>query len=350
VIAAVVLLAVVVTAVVVAAGGDDRKGTVAGRRTGDVAQRAAKAAQRLAGIPALRYSGTFSSGGATMQAQVAVTKAGSASGSIAVDGEKADLVAVDGSTYLKAGRNFWRSHGGVTTNPEDYAGTWSRAPASSLDLDIPGLLSPSAVMRHLRGTGPQGSTAGIDVNGVPAAKATTSVGDFYVSATGEPKFLRMQATGTRPYQFDVSELTAADVDGLFTELRAKVNNLTGALDPGAPFGFPGGLKFSGCGPSGCTVKYTVANESKAPVRAMIKATIRAGGRDLGSCTGSRTLQASGKGDLGCRVTSSGWKSWVRWARSTPGTHRYEAKAQVIGQRPSDVGPLLAKIDQERQGA
>jgi hypothetical protein len=350
VIAAVVLLVIVITAVVVATGGDDRKGTVAGKGTGNAAERAAKAAQRLAGIRGLRYNGTFSSGGTTMQAQIAVTRAGSASGSITVDGEKADLVAVDGSTYLKAGRNFWRSHGGVTTNPEDYAATWSRAPESSLDLDIPGVLSPNAVMRNLRATGPQGSTARTDVNGVPAVKATTPQGDFYVSATGEPKLLRIQASGTRTHQFDVSELTAADVDGLFTELRTKVKNLTEVLDPGVRFSFTGGLKFSGCGPSGCTVKYTVTNESQAAVQAVIKATIRAGGRDLGSCTGSQALQPDGKADLRCRVTSGGWKAWVRWARSTPGTHRYEAKAQVIGQNRPDVGPLLAKIEQERRGA
>ncbi|MCW2903920.1 MAG: hypothetical protein JWO67_6185 [Streptosporangiaceae bacterium] len=356
VIGAVVLLALAGVGVAVAvSGGDAKKNTSAGKKADSTAGQAGKAAQHLATVPALRYNGSFSSGGSAMQAQISVTKAGSASGSVTVDGDKADLVAVDGSTYVKASRSFWRSHGGVTANPEDYADRWSRAPASALDLDVEGVLSPSVLMRQLQTATPQPAGAKADVNGAPAAKVTTSQGDYYVSTAEPHKVLRIQGAGTKPYQFDVTELASAELGSLFTDLRDKVKNLTGAPDPGARFVPVGRLKFSNCGDGGCTVRYTVASVSlggNPSVRAVMKATINGSGRDLGSCTAGRNVASAKNVDLSCTVKSAGWKSWVRWARSTPGSHRYEAKARVLAEAVSaaDVNGLLSKIDQERQGA
>jgi hypothetical protein len=357
VIGAVVLLLIVAAgvAVAVSGGGDKKKKTTATESTSDTAGLAGKAAQNLAAAPALRYSGSFSSGGATMQAQLSVTKAGSASGSITVGGDKADLVVVDGSTYLKAGKTFWRSHGGVTSNPEDYADRWSRAPSSTLDLDIKAILAPGSLVQRLQAAGPQPTSGTEDVNGAPATKVTTPDGDFYVSTSQPYKVLRVQSSGADTYQFDVAELSAADVTALFTTLRGNVKKLTGALDPGVRFLPSGSLKFSNCGSSGCTLKYSVTSVSlsgDSSVRAVLKATIRASNRDLGSCTDTRNVGSAKKLDLSCTVRSGGWKSWVRWARSTPGSHRYEAKARVVAEAVSvsDVNGLLAKIDQEQQGA
>jgi hypothetical protein len=352
----VALVAIVAVGLVVGLnGGNDPKKTAepvkAPANAG--AELAGNAAQHLAGVPGLRYNGSFSSSGSTVQAQLAVTTAGSASGSVTVGGTKADLVTVDGSTFLKADTNFWRSHGGVTANPEDYAGKWTRAPASALDLNIKALLAPTAVAQRLRTAT---ATAGAeDVNGSPATKVTTSDGDVYISTAQPNKVLRLQNSGAETYKFDATELSAADMNSLFTELRGKVGQLAGALDPGVRLMPVGGLKFSGCGAESCTMKYSVTSpsgDSATQVQAVMQATIRADGRDLGSCTDKRPLGSGTQLDLGCTVTSGAWKSWASKARSTPGSHRYEGEAHVVAEviSAADVRTLLSKVDGERQGA
>jgi hypothetical protein len=349
----VLLLLVAIGVTIGLSGGDDKKNAGTTEQSNGTGGQAGKAAQNLSAVRALRYNGSFSSSGSTMQAQLSVTKAGSGSGSITVAGDKADVVVVEGTTYLKAGKTFWRSHGGVTTNPEDYAAKWSRASSSTLDLDIKDVLAPSTIVQRLQAVG-QGLAADAEaVNGTPAVKVTTADGEYYISKSQPHKLLRIKSTGTETYQFDVTEVSAADTITLFTDLQAKVTKLTGALDPGVRFLPSGSLKFSNCGSSGCTLKYTVTSLSlnSGSVRAVLKATIRGSGRDLGSCTDTRSVSSSKKLNLSCTVTSGGWKSWVRWARSTPGSHRYEARARVIAEAVSagDVSGLLAKLRQEQQG-
>ncbi|MBC6457730.1 hypothetical protein [Actinomadura sp. HBU206391] len=351
--AVVVLLIVAIGVTIGLSGGDDKKNANTSEQSESEGGQAGKAAQNLAAVRALRYNGSFSSSGTTMQTQLSVTKAGSGSGSITVGGEKVDMIVVDGTTYLKAGKSFWRSHGGVTTNPEDYAGKWSRAASSTLDLDVKDMLVPSTIVQRLQAAAPSLVGDGADVNGTPALRVATADGEYYISKAQPHKLLRIKSTGTDTYQFDVTEVAASETIALFRELQGKVRNLTGALDPGVRFLPSGSLKFSNCGSGGCTLKYTVTSlslSSSSSVRAVLKATIRASGRDLGTCTDTRSVSASKKVNLSCTVTSGGWKSWVRWARSTPGSHRYEARARVVAQAVSagDVNGLLAKLSQEQQ--
>ncbi|MBC6469079.1 hypothetical protein [Actinomadura alba] len=352
--AAVVVLLVVVGAIIRLSTGDGEETAGATKGGGKTGGQAGKAAQRLSAVRALRYTGSFSSNGISMQARLTVTRAGSGSGTITVGGDTADVIVVDGTTFLKAGRSFWRSHGGVTTNPEDYAGRWSRAATSTLDLDVKDVLASGTITQRLRAAGqsPVGNAEAI--NGTPSVKVTTADGEYQISRAQPHKLLRVKSTGTDTYQFDVAEVSATETAALFTDLQQKVTRLTDALDPGIRFPRAGDLKFSNCGSSGCTVKYSVTSlaVNDDNVRAVLKATIRANGRDLGSCTNRRSVGSSRTFDLSCTVTSSGWKSWVRWARSTPGSHSYQARARVVAESVSagDVNGLLAKLRQEQQSA
>jgi hypothetical protein len=352
--AVVVVLLVAAGAVIRMRMSDDEKSTGATGKSGQASGQAGKAAQYLSAARALRYTGTFSSNGTSMQARLTVTKAGSGSGTITVAGDKADVIIVDGTTYLKASRTFWRSHGGVTTNPEDYAGRWSRAATSTLDLDVKDVLASGTIVRRLRAAGQSPVSDAEAVNGTASVKVTTADGEYQVAKAAPHKLLRIKASGTDTYQFDVAEVSAADTTALFTDLQQKVTSLTDALDPGIRFPRAGDLKFSNCGSAGCTVKYSVTSLSlnDESIRAVLKATIRANGRDLGTCTNRRSVGSSRRFDLSCTVTSSGWKAWVRWARSTPGSHSYQARARVLAESVSaaDVNGLLAKLRQEQQSA
>lgn len=357
---------IVVIAVVVLNMVDNTGGKSTSRRTvppDSAAGRAERAAQYLSGVPALRFSGSFASGGGTAQTDIWVTKAGSAVGTITLDGGTADLVIVDGETYVKAGEAFWRTHGGEPANAQDYADRWSRAPAKAFDLDIALTLAPGSIVQRLRSAATSTNAATVTsapteyVNSVPAIKVGTSRGDFYLSPATPFKLLRVAGTGTQNYQLDVTEPTAAQVTALFARLRQSVRKLAGSRDPSVKF-VGGQLAFSNCNNnvSGCTLQLTATKVSTSTptgdVRAVMLGKIVANGRTLGTCRGGQPVGAGRTVQLSCTVSSAGWRNWMREARSTPGTHRYNAEARVVAEALSvaEVNTLLKGIDQEQQGA
>jgi hypothetical protein len=352
---AAVLVLVVAVIGMTAGGKDDGKKTpptVAASNTGAVS--ASQAAQSLGAVPALRYNGTFSSGGDEFHAQLSVTKAGSATGTITVGATKADLVSVDGNTYLKAPKGFWRDQGGVTTNPEDFAGRWAKAPDSAVTLDLKNVLSAGAVAQGLRGVGsyqPAGGTE--DVNGTQAIKVTGADAVYYLSTANPPKLLRIASTGTDTYQFDVTEVSTSEVPTLFQQLRDQVRALADARDPSVRFLPTARIKASNCGPPSCTMKLTVTTlsvgGSGSHFRAVMLGKITAGGRTgrtLGTCSDSASTASGKKINLSCTVRGGAWSSWVRGVR---GTASYYVQARTVAES-SDAGSLLSAVDQERQGA
>jgi hypothetical protein len=358
--AGVIVLLVIVAGVIGMTGGDkkdDKTGppTVAASNTG--AASATRAAQSLGAVPALRYNGTFSSGGDDFQAQLSVTKGGSAVGAITIGGDKADLVSVDGNTYLKAPKEFWRDQGGVTTNPEDFAGRWAKAPDSAINLDIKNVLAAGAIVRGLQSVSsyqPAGGTE--NINGTPAIKVAGADAAYYISTANPPKLLRIVGTGTDTYQFDVAEVGTTEVTTLFQQLRDQVRALAGARDPSVRFLPTAKIKSSNCGVSSCTMKLTVttlsvggSSSSASPIRAIMLGKITAGGRTgrtLGTCSDSATTSSGKRLNLSCTVRSGTWSSWVRSIR---GSASYYVQARTVAEA-GDVGGLLSIVDREQQGA
>jgi hypothetical protein len=350
---AVVLLVAIVAVIGLSGGSDEDPVNPPTAASGNnAAARAGQVAQSLAAVPALRYSGTFSSAGDEYQAQLAVTKAGSASGTVTVDGAKADLVSVDGNTYLKAPRNFWRSTGGATANPEDYANRWSKAPDSALSLDFKKVLASGSVIQALQ-QARSGASAPQDVNGTPAVKVTGTDAEYYISTSEPAKLLRVVGLGSNTYEFDVTEVSTGEATTVFQQLRDKVKGLNGARNPSVLFRISS-LKSSGCGVSSCTLKATATSLSVggdgSSVKAVMFGKIRAGsssGRVLGTCSDSATTgSSSGKRvNLSCTVRGGAWSSWARSTRS--GAYHYEAFAVA---ESNDANRLLSTVDQEQQGA
>jgi hypothetical protein len=353
-----VILVLVAAVIGVTAGGGAKKDeatgppTAAASNTG--AAGATQAAQSLGGVPALRYSGTFSSGGDDFKAQLAVTKAGSAVGTISVGGNSADLISVDGNTYLKANKAFWHDDGGVTANPEDYAGRWAKALDSAINLDIKNVLATGAVIQGLRGVSSYQQPSGTqDINGTPAIKVTGADAEYYLSTANPPKLLRIAGTGSDAYRFDVTEVSTTEVATLFQQLRDQVRTLDSARDPSIRFLPSAKTKTSNCGVSGCTMRLTVTALSvgggSARFRAVMLGKITEGGRTgrtLGTCTDSATGASGKRINLSCTVRGGTWSSWVRSIR---GSARYYVQPRVVAEA-GDLGRLLSVVDQEQQGA
>ncbi|MFI0452175.1 hypothetical protein [Actinomadura sp. 6N118] len=347
---AVLLLVVAAIAYVVFSGEDGSTGETRGK--GSIAVKwSEQAAQQLRAAPGLQYDGTLSADGQPVQVRLRVTRAGSASGSLTVGGQRADLVSVDGRTFVKASVAFWRSYGGESSHPENYAGRWSKAPATLFRLNVADVLGAGAIADLLARTTAQ--PARETIGGTAAYRLRTQRADYFVTEAAPHRLLRVHPAGPGDPRLSATALAATGP--LLAELRPRVAALGGAADPGLRFR-PGKLTFSNCedNMSGCTVRVPASLTSPdgavpADARAALRATIVAEGRRLGSCTGSGPVPDNRELVLRCTVGGRAWRAWMSRVRDTPGAHPYGATARVVGEAvaSADVAGLLRKIDRER---
>ncbi|MFG2246901.1 hypothetical protein [Spirillospora sp. NPDC048823] len=311
-----------------------------------------EAGRQLTSGTGLRYDGTMTVGGTPVQAHLRVTPSGLATGTLTAGLLKADVIAVGGDTYLKAGPEFWRDHAGEITHLEYYAGHWSKAPASMPGFDVPDVLGPESIARMLAEAPAEPPEE--KVNGVPAFKVETPKAVYLVAAAAPHRLLSVRGTGQNAPRFTATPVAAPVA--LFKELRPRVAKLGGAADPGLGFR-PGTLTFSNCdkNTTGCTVSVPATLTSPADgvpdgARAALRASITSRGEPLGSCTASDAVPADRALVLRCTVTSKRWRSWMRNALDNPGSYPYEATAHVVGEAvdADDIGKLLARVDRERK--
>ncbi|RKS68429.1 hypothetical protein BZB76_6694 [Actinomadura pelletieri DSM 43383] len=350
--AVVTVIAGAVVAVMVSGGEEPSGKPVSPTRVAAPPAWSLKAGEWLTSGKGMRYDGTMTVGGRPVQAHLRVTPAGSATGTLTAGALRADVVAVDGVTYVKASPVFWRDYIGETRQPDYYAGRWAKAPASLPGFDIPGVLGPKAIAQAL--TRASKKTPTENVNGVPAYRVDTAGADYLLSKAAPHRLLSVRPAGRTSPRFAAAPVVAPAT--LFAELRPRVAGLGGAADPGLRFQ-PGTLTFHNCdrNTNGCTVSVpaTLSSPSgKVPAgaRAALRAAITSRGRPLGSCRTSEQVPSGRALTLRCTVTSGLWRGWVRRALDNPGSYPYEATAHVIGEAvgAQDVPKLLSLVDRERR--
>ncbi|MEU8796141.1 hypothetical protein [Spirillospora sp. NPDC048819] len=311
-----------------------------------------EAGRQLTSGTGLRYDGTLTVGGMPVQAHLRVTPSGLATGTLAAGVVKADVIAIGGDTYIKAGPAFWRDYAGEIAHLEYYAGRWSKAPATMPGFDVPDVLGPESIARMLAKAPAKPPTE--LVNGISAYKVAMPEAVYLMAAAAPHRLLSVRAAGQNAPQFTVAPVAAPVT--LFKELRPRVAGLGGAADPGLRFR-PGTLTFSNCdkNPRSCTVSVPAtltSPENGVPdgARAALRASITSRGEALGSCTASEAVPADRALVLRCTVTSRRWRTWMRNALDHPGSYPYEATAHVVGEAvdADDVGELLARVDRERK--
>ncbi|MFC0040415.1 hypothetical protein [Actinomadura rayongensis] len=307
------------------------------------------AARQAAALDAVRFDATLTRGGEPVRIRLGVTRRGSATGTITAAGTTADLVSVAGATYLKAGESFWRAQPGAA-RPDDYAGRWTKAPASVFGVDVRNVLAPRALAAALAGN-PR-VTSATAPGGVPAYQVRTRRADYLIARTAPFGLLAVRAAGHGDPLFAATPRD--DAPAVRQEVRTRVAALGGAVDPALRFA-TGTLSFLDCDQNvnGCTV--SVPAQLSAPgtvppdARALLRATVTADGAALGSCAASAPVPRDRSLVLRCTVTSPGWRTWMRRAMDTPGRHPYAANARVLGLAvaPGDVARLLTAVDAER---
>ncbi|TDC41159.1 hypothetical protein E1281_37625 [Actinomadura sp. KC345] len=290
-------------------------------------------------------------GGKPVRASLRLTPSGLATGTLTAGGLKADVIAIGGDTFIKAGPAFWRDYVPEVANGGYYAGRWSKAPKSVPGFDVPDVLGPKAIARLLAKAPAEPPKE--NVNGVPAYRIKAQGAEYLMTAAAPHRLLSVHAGGPNAPLFSAAPVQAPAA--LFAELRPRVAKLGGATDPGVRFE-PGSLTFGNCdqNPNGCTVSVPAtlsAPKGKVPdgARAQLLATITSQGTELGACTESKQVPADRRLVLRCTVTSKRWRNWMRSALDNPGSYPYGATAHVVGEAVSadEVDKLLARVDRER---
>ncbi|MCD0452169.1 hypothetical protein LO762_23680 [Actinocorallia sp. API 0066] len=345
--ALVVVLAVV--ALVVATGGDDRP------KVATPQEKLAQAADAIGKAKGLRYTGDFTSDTLPVQADLSVTHAGTASGTLTIRGQVMDMMLLDGDMYVKANKAFWLTQPGITEGvAPDYADKWAKAPLALRGFDIRALLTPAAlgqaVGQATPAVVPTGQPATQDVGGRPALTFEGANNQYLVTNIAPYEVLQIRAGGEDSFAFTVAALDAGQMDTLYSGLTQKVKNeLVGALDPASTVSYVNKATSTNCSVSGCTIRRTLSNTGAA---AWVKyhAAIwkqREGGTELGTCT--RTVKL-GKGTrtLECRISSSGWSSWVRAIPpGTKSTYYFQGWVKVESVSGARAATFASQIEKER---
>ncbi len=167
------------------------------------------AADALEGVRSYHVTGTSVDADGRNRISGDITAAGALRFTVAGKAGRFTVIAVDGKTFLKAGRAFWlKGHGGRgDALARVLAGRWVQMPAStsaSLRKDVRQLLPKELAYCVGKGLGTLENLGGRTANGRKVVvirdkgdKAGTSPGELTVPATGPALPLRVRQTGRR---------------------------------------------------------------------------------------------------------------------------------------------------------
>ncbi|WP_460363481.1 hypothetical protein, partial [Actinocorallia lasiicapitis] len=325
-------------------------------------QKSSAAATTLQSVPGLHYAGSFDAGGSTIQADLSVTRSGSATGTLTIDGDTVELMVIDGVPYIKAPRSYWRKQTGIgEVSAPAYSDRWSKAPSSLAGFDLRTKLTPANL-----GTGLGKAIPLVPPSGAPTAEpvdgdqAVSFEGDdyqFYVSDSAPYHLVKIKGGASQGVDLSVTELTLPQTTDVFTQLKEKAKSgLAGSLDPDARVNLVGKPASKGCKESSCTFTMKLRNSGAEGVTANVFFTItdgkRAGGKKITECRSTgQSLKSGATVTVSCRTSGGGWTKWAKNIK--PGARawywtdvRFTVEA-VTGKKVTD---LVSKLDQEQQGA
>lgn len=280
--------------------------------------------------PATRYHGSLDGDDGKIEFDLSITNQGEGYGTLSGP-FTAEVMTIDGELYIKADQKYWATED--SEKVAAYANQWVKAEQMGGGFDM-SLFSPEGLDGAV-----EAATASIDpqkirtapeasVGGKKALKIEGSGATFYITSETPHRLLRVEGS--------ISDMNgvAFDLEGLSDEDARKVYDQLTTLakqpvhDPDASVSFVD-RKFGACAVT-CQVIATLRNDSRdATVYPRMVVTIHADGQARGSCTVDIPAIAPGGVRTGsCVVTSAGWQAWYRWAKRTPGYHRWEAQFQV----------------------
>lgn len=338
--AAVALVAVVVLMLTNALSSDVSGAAVATEAT-QLQNRIDDATLPVANAPAVKYTGEVVLPERSIQVgDLTVTSAGDVHGNIALDGAVAELLQLNGSTYVKGDAAFWDAalpdSGDPTVHKDtsNVAGQWALVSSDFLGVDLGQLLRPGVY-----GLGAQDQDARIDDDAptwpVPERDQTP---DARGVSTQDPTGLELQPeeedgqtvmAGESPIRFNsdgtlygfagpvrsaprerptatqlkVTVLTSDEVKTFYATVEGLKDPLSRVSAPEIRLDKPVGTLVGGCSPSFCIVEYTFSNSIKGADRGTVtveqSTTFSVNGGTVGTCTRTIEMPMNGRGNSSC---------------------------------------------------
>lgn len=385
-----VLIALIVAAVLLISPAPGPKTASSQNRLKAAVTQLSSAAAQLSDMPGARYQGTFHGpDGIPAQLDLEISNKGSAHGTLTQAGQTVQLLAVDDKTFIKAGKDFWRSAGAPADSLGEYAKQWVKIPADRLGIDVQRILAPAILSRQLTQAGnARQVTAGpvTTIHGVSARQLTTPAGTFYVTTTAPQRIVRIvkssqpgpgnpgsgrpssvpgRLIGPRLFahgpfkaadeaeevEFDLSDLSQAETEELLKRMQDKVRELKHSIDSQVRFALTGSVTLAPCGTSGCTARVSISNSVSSsspyvsvnrPVTATVTVNMTLDGRPVASCSNPVTMRPNGTASTSCSASY-----YIPPARN-PTTHHVYARAHAVAQAvaTADINRMVADLKQE----
>ncbi len=282
----------------------------------------------LGKAPGLRYRGD--------SVDVRVTGAGEAVGTISHGGRRAELLVVDGGTYVRGGKEIW----GGDDRADAFAGRWV---ASNDDVGPPVLtpekLAAGLTEQFVTGHAPapvSGPPAESTIGDMRAWRLSVAGGDLYVSVAEPHRVLRVDAPleGER-VRLDVTPETEDSLADVLSGVGAGAIALaaSGAYDARVRISFVGALS-APCGANGCKVSAVVRNDSaSAAVDVVLTSKVTSGNGLLASCASvAKPIAAGRTAPLACQAGGARWQTFYQRATrpsSAPKTTPYLVRAVAV---------------------
>jgi hypothetical protein len=281
----------------------------------------------LGKAPGLRYRGD--------SVDVRVTGAGEAVGTISHGGRRAELLVVDGGTYVRGGKEIW----GGDDRADAFAGRW----VAANDNVGPPVLTPEKLAaglteQFITGHAPapaSGPPAESTIAGVRAWRLSVAGGDLYVSVEEPHRILRVDAPleGER-VRLDVAPETEDSLADVISGVAAGAGVLASGkvYDARVRISFVGKLNVP-CGGGGCNVSAVVRNDSSAQVSVVFTANVTSNGRALASCASApKPIAVAKTAPFGCQAGGAVWSTFYQRATRpsrTPTTTPYLVRAVAV---------------------
>lgn len=282
------------------------------------------AMDRLAGLSAARYTGSyFDQTRGTVGLDVTVTDGGELSGDLTLQGREGAIRGSAKGLFLRGDLDFWLV---VEPGMSDVLGdSWVNAPADLLDVDLTSVLRPATFAKSMSCVD-NGAAGGFEltgsdptvVAGVTAySMSSAECGTVHLSAVNRYRVARAISPTLTPastrdnplagFVLDPSEVSADRAGKVADEVAAAAKEAGSGPDPSEPESLPPfyvaeGVDVSSCDPAACTIELTVHNMY--------------GEGDTGTLVGNVVVQGAGTAALGnCQVSIPA----LEYQESTPVT-------------------------------
>jgi hypothetical protein len=275
------------------------------------------------------------------------TSSGELTGTVALDGQQAQVADLGGRLYVNAGQAFWTAIADLPSGSDSAAaGNWVTVPTDLLGVDPTSELTPAAIGNEL--TSDFGKTdnrtftslGSADHDGTSVAQFNAnqdSTGALLVTTSAPHGIVHaeFQVGGGNSLVVDIAD-SSATAAAVYQTLSQQAGALQTAIDPNLDIN-QGNQTWGTCNGSGCSVNVTFTNSSSVSTKVLVTGNWTGDNSPVGNCQViSDPVAAGASGTANCTVNTPQWAAFYHRAQTVPGSHPYELRwaAFALAEAPS----------------